>query len=241
MPPRSASTAGRSSGTGLLEHADPDLAGIDRVRSRRSGPTILSRSRPPPRGPLRSSAGAPATTRSRIVQAAWTRRTWRAASAASTGRRSDGRDRAGNAEVGRGRPLDRLDHDEVVRGQPGRVGRAELEAAGLGRDRRVARRGGAQGGRQRGAGRAPHGTSRASRRPRRRPSPCPAPRRSLIGAVGHGPRSCVERWPPEGSATSRAKRGHVAAVGAEGSRRGPRPRSRRRRRPPRSPGRGPAG
>ena len=72
MAARCACTAARSIGIGVRDPAGPAAARSSTSDST-TWATILSRSRPPPRGPLRSSAGAAATTRSKTAQAASTR------------------------------------------------------------------------------------------------------------------------------------------------------------------------
>ena len=155
---------GRASGCRQLD------AHLARVRVRppdRRGRSILSRSRPPPRGPLRSSAGAAAATRRRPSRPPRRGAARRSASAAATGRRSRSVIVRRDAEVGPAAARDRLDD-------------VDLDAVGLGK----AEAGGAGDGAYRGAcgdqrldRRAPRpcrcGTSPASRSPTRTSSSSP--------------------------------------------------------------------
>ena len=100
---RRSATAARSRGSTSVPFRPSTRAYPPSAPTRCS--TILSRSRPPPRGPLRSSAGAPATIRSKIVQAASTIAASCSPSFAVVRRPSALKRDVGDAELGRGVPV----------------------------------------------------------------------------------------------------------------------------------------
>ena len=127
-------------------------------------PTILSRSRPPPRGPLRSSAGRGRGDAVEDVPGGLDEAASRSASAPrSTGRRSDRRS-ARDAEVGAAAASACARRRRASAPVVG-----ELDAAAR-RRRRVARRHTRAAPRARAPRSCRRGTSRASRRPSRTPS-----------------------------------------------------------------------
>ena len=159
---RSASTASRSAkdGSGIRTPISRAYAWSASMTC----PIILSRSRPPPRGPLRSSAGERSATRSKMTQAASTRLARRSASAFVTRRRSSFVIVRRDAEVGATAAADRFDDAEVV-GLDLQAARARLAGRPSRTDRGVR-----SAPRWRDRGPCPSGTSRASRSPRRTPS-----------------------------------------------------------------------
>ena len=115
-------------------HLDAHLAGVGVVGADPRGRSSCRVSRPPPRGPLRSSAGAAAATRSKTVHAASTSAASRSASAAETGRRS-------RSVIADGTPKSVPPSPVTVSTISRSIGVREGQAGRLGDDRVAGRRG----------------------------------------------------------------------------------------------------